>query len=151
MLKKRNTLQQYFYNEVTLKKNEQKVSAEYREFLNNCMRIVENHLDDDNFSIKTFSAEIGMSHSSLYKKVKSVSGQSIKGFIRFIRLRKAAEIMINSEYNITEIANMVGFNDTKYFREYFYTLFGMNPSEYIRKFRKPFHNNLQLNKKIIKE
>ncbi|WP_255373059.1 two-component regulator propeller domain-containing protein [Chitinophaga sp. YR573] len=151
MLKKRNTLQQYFYNEVTLKKNEQKVSAEYREFLNNCMRIVENHLDDDNFSIKTFSAEIGMSHSSLYKKVKSVSGQSIKGFIRFIRLRKAAEIMINSEYNITEIASMVGFNDTKYFREYFYTLFGMNPSEYIRKFRKPFHNNLQLNKKIIKE
>jgi response regulator RpfG family c-di-GMP phosphodiesterase len=151
MLKKRNTLQQYFYNEITLKKNEQKVSEEYREFLNNCMRIVESHLDDDNFSIKTFSAEIGMSHSSLYKKVKSVSGQSIKGFIRFIRLRKAAEIMINSEYNITEIANMVGFNDTKYFREYFYALFGMNPSEYIRKFRKSFHNNLQLNKKIIKE
>ncbi|SFD49161.1 Signal transduction histidine kinase [Chitinophaga sp. CF118] len=151
MLKKRNTLQQYFYNEVTLKKNEQKVSEEYREFLNTCMRIVESHLDDDNFSIKTFASEIGMSHSSLYKKVKSVSGQSIKGFIRFIRLRKAAEIMINSEYNITEIANMVGFNDTKYFREYFHELFGMNPSEYIRKFRKSFHNNLQLNKKIIKE
>lgn len=151
ILKKRNVLQQYFYNEITLKKNDLKVSVEYREFLDRCIHIVESHLDSDNFSIKTFASEIGMSQSGLYQKIKSVSGQSTKGFIRFIRLRKAAEIMINTENNITEIAVMVGFNDIKYFREHFVALFGMNPSEYIRKYRKPFHNNLQLNKKIIRE
>lgn len=147
ILKKRNTLQQYFYNEITLKKNDLKISIEYKEFLNKCIQIVESHLDDDNFYIKTLATEIGMSHSQLYKKVKSVSGQSVKGFIRFIRLRKAAEIMINTEYNITEITFMVGFNDIKYFREHFFNLFGMNPSEYIKKFRKPFHNTHHINQR----
>jgi signal transduction histidine kinase/ligand-binding sensor domain-containing protein/DNA-binding response OmpR family regulator len=150
LLKKRNSLQQYFYNEITLQKNDGKVSVEYREFLDKCIKIVESHLDDETFSIKTLTTEMGMSRSSLYRKVNSVSGQSIVGFIRFIRLRKAAELMINTENNINEIAAITGFNDIKYFRSHFSQLFGMNPSEYIRKFRKPFHNNLQLNKNIRK-
>jgi signal transduction histidine kinase/ligand-binding sensor domain-containing protein/DNA-binding response OmpR family regulator len=150
LLKKRNSLQQYFYNEITLQQNDGKVSVEYREFLDKCIRIVEDHLDDETFSIKTLTTEMGMSRSSLYRKVNSVSGQSIIGFIRFIRLRKAAELMINTEDNISEIASITGFNDIKYFRTHFSQLFGMNPSEYIRRFRKPFHNNLQLNKNIRK-
>ncbi|WP_276485511.1 hybrid sensor histidine kinase/response regulator transcription factor [Paraflavitalea pollutisoli] len=150
LLKKRNTLQQYFYNEITLQQNDQKVSVEYREFLERCIKVVEDHLDDETFSIKTLSTEMGMSRSSLYRKVNSVSGQSIVGFIRFIRLRKAAGLMINTENNINEIASITGFNDIKYFRTHFQQLFGMNPSEYIKRFRKPFHNNLQLNKHVIK-
>lgn len=150
LLKKRNSLQQYFYNEITLQQNDGKVSVEYREFLDKCIRIVEEHLDDETFSIKTLTTEMGMSRSSLYRKVNSVSGQSIIGFIRFIRLRKAAEMMINTENNVSEIAAITGFNDIKYFRAHFSQLFGMNPSEYIRRFRKPFHNNLQLNKNIRK-
>jgi signal transduction histidine kinase/DNA-binding response OmpR family regulator len=150
LLKKRNSLQQYFYNEITLQQNDGKVSEEYREFLDKCIRIVEEHLDDETFSVKTLTAHMGMSRSSLYRKVNSVSGQSIIGFIRFIRLRKAAELMINTENNVSEIATITGFNDIKYFRTHFSQLFGMNPSEYIRRFRKPFHNNLQLNKNIRK-
>jgi signal transduction histidine kinase/ligand-binding sensor domain-containing protein/DNA-binding response OmpR family regulator len=150
LLKKRNVLQQYFYNEITLQQNDLKVSVEYREFLQKCIGIVEHHLDDETFSIKTLTMEMGMSRSSLYRKVNSVSGQSIVGFIRFIRLRKAAGLMINTENNVNEIAAMTGFNDIKYFRTHFNQLFGMNPSAYIRKFRKPFHNNLQINKNIIK-
>ena len=150
LLKKRNALQQYFYNEITLQKTDQKVSVEYKEFLERCIKVVEDHLDDETFSIKTLTTEMGMSRSSLYRKVNSVSGQSIVGFIRFIRLRKAAELMISTEDNINEIASITGFNDIKYFRTHFNQLFGMNPSEYIRRFRKPFHNNLQINKNVIK-
>jgi signal transduction histidine kinase/ligand-binding sensor domain-containing protein/DNA-binding response OmpR family regulator len=140
ILRSRNSLQKYFYNEVTLQSNNLKVSVEYKEFLERCMHIVESHLENEDFSIKTLASEIGMSHSNLYKKVKSVSGQSVNGFIRFIRLRKAAEILINTENNVNQTAGMVGFNDIKYFREQFNKLFGMNPSEYIKKFRKTFHN-----------
>jgi signal transduction histidine kinase/ligand-binding sensor domain-containing protein/DNA-binding response OmpR family regulator len=150
LLKKRNSLQQYFYNEITLQQSAGKVSEEYREFLGKCIRIVEEHLDDETFSVKTLTTQMGMSRSTLYRKVNSVSGQSIIGFIRFIRLRKAAEMMINTENNVSEIASITGFNDIKYFRTHFSQLFGMNPSEYIRRFRKPFHNNLQLNKNIRK-
>lgn len=145
ILRKRNTLQQYFYNEITLKRNDLKVSVEYKEFLDRCIKIVEAHLDDENFSIRSLAREVGISHSGLYKKVKSVSGQSINGFIRFIRLRKAAEIMIGTEHNIGEIAAMVGFNNIKYFRQHFNELFGMKPSEYIKKYRHPFHNTHHVN------
>ncbi|HVU56236.1 MAG TPA: two-component regulator propeller domain-containing protein, partial [Puia sp.] len=150
LLKKRVSLQQYFYNEITLQQQDGKVSIEYREFLDKCIRIVEDHLDDETFSIKTLTTGMGMSRSSLYRKINSVSGQSIIGFVRFIRLRKAARLMIDTENNVTEIATITGFNDIKYFRSHFSELFGMPPSEYIRRFRKPFHNNLQLNNNIRK-
>ncbi|MFT4153193.1 two-component regulator propeller domain-containing protein [Parafilimonas sp.] len=144
ILKRRNVLQHYFYNEITLGTNRYKVSPEYKAFLENCMRIVEEHLEDEQFSIKTLAAEIGMSHSNLYKKIKTVSGQTVLGFIRYVRLKKAAELFINTENNVNETANAVGFYDVKYFRRQFSGLFGLNPSAYIKKYRKPFHNNQNL-------
>lgn len=135
LLKSRNSLQKYFYNEVTLQQHNLKVSEEDRLFIDRCIRIVKDHLDDEDFTIKTLAAEIGMSHSSLYKKIKSVSGQSVNAFIRFIRLRRVAELLIDTEKNINEAAMEAGFNDLKYFREQFGKLFGMPPSEYIRKYR----------------
>jgi DNA-binding response OmpR family regulator len=146
LLKSRNSLQKYFYNEITLSQNNIKISAEYKEFLERCIQVVEEHLYDDNFTVKSLASEIGMSHSALYKKVKSVSGQSPNAFIRFIRLRKAAELFINSDLNVNEVAVQVGINHTKYFREQFNKLFGINPSEYIKKFRKPFNNKFNVNK-----
>jgi signal transduction histidine kinase/ligand-binding sensor domain-containing protein/DNA-binding NarL/FixJ family response regulator len=135
LLENRTKLQQYFYNEITFKKQNFKISPEYREFLSTCINIIERNIADESFNIKKFSQEIGMSHSGLYRKVKSISGQSIAGFIRFIRLRKSAELMVETNYNIKEIAWEVGINDIKYFRKQFSTLFGMNPSDYIKNYR----------------
>jgi ligand-binding sensor domain-containing protein/signal transduction histidine kinase/DNA-binding response OmpR family regulator len=152
ILKSRNNLQKYFYNEITLNKsNDLKISQEYKEFLEKCLQIVEQHLTDPDFSIKTLAAEIGMSHSNLYKRIKSISGQSANSFIRFIRLRKAAEILLTTDSTVYETAYKVGLNDLKYFREQFNKLFGINPSDYIKKYRKPFHNNYNVSRDVIKE
>jgi signal transduction histidine kinase/ligand-binding sensor domain-containing protein/DNA-binding response OmpR family regulator len=151
ILKSRNNLQKYFYNEITLKSNDLKISQEYKEFLEKCLVIVEQHLTDPEFSIKTLAAEIGMSHSNLYRRIKSISGQSANSFIRFIRLRKAAEIFLTTDSTVYETAYKVGLNDLKYFREQFYKLFGVNPSDYIKKYRKPFHNNYNVNRDVIKD
>jgi DNA-binding response OmpR family regulator/nitrogen-specific signal transduction histidine kinase len=140
LLKARTVLQHYFFNAITLNHTDQKVSQEYKEFLERCIAIVESHLDDDNFNLKVLLAEIGMSRSNLFRKVKSVSGLSIKSFIRFIRLRKAAELFINTNYNVSETALRVGINDIKFFRAEFNKVFGMNPSDYIKKYRKTFGN-----------
>lgn len=141
LLKSRTNLQKYFFNEITLKPNNLKISEEDKAFIDRCIKIVESHLDEDNFNIKKLSLEIGMSHSNLYKKIKSVSGQSVNGFVRFIRLRKAAELLIKTEDNITQVALLVGFNDMKYFREQFNKLFKVNPSEYVKKYRKVLGNS----------
>ena len=151
LLKSRNNLQKYFYNEITLQKNTGKISEEDKAFIDRCIQIVKQHLDDDGFSIKTLAAAIGMSHSSLYKKIKSVSGQSVNGFIRFIRLRQVAEWLINTEKNVNEAAMEAGFNDLKYFREQFHKLFGVVPSEYIKKYRPAFSKNLNVNRDAAKD
>ncbi len=150
LLKSRTILQKYFYDEITLQKSNLKISAEYKEFLDACIAIVEKHLDDEDFSIQTLASEIGMSHSKLYKKVKSISGQSASAFIRFIRLRKAAEMFINTTYNVNETAFYVGIKDVKYFRKQFHKTFGMNPSEYIEKYRKTLGKSYHLSDKMLK-
>lgn len=141
LIKSRSNLRNYFFNEITFNKNETIVSEEYKDFLDKCIAIVENHLDDENFTVKTLISEIGMSRSNLLRKVKVVSGQSINVFIRFIRLRKAAQLFINTNYNINETASKVGMGDIRHFREQFNKLYGLNPSEYIRKYRKAFGNH----------
>ncbi len=135
ILKSRNRLQQYFFNAVTLKPDAN-MAGEHKEFVERCIAIVEKHLDNPDFTIQTFSREIGMSHPSLYKKVKAISGLTINVFIRYLRLRKAAELLINTDKTIVEVTYITGFNDIKYFREQFFKLFNMNPSEYIKKYRK---------------
>ena len=149
ILKSRNNLQRFFYNEITLKSDNVKISPEYKEFLDRCIHIVEQHLEDPGFGIKTLADEIGMSRSNLYKRIKSISGQSANSFIRFIRLRKAAEIFITTDSTVYETAYQVGIKDLKYFREQFSKLFNMNPSEYIKKYRKPFHENWTVNKDLL--
>jgi AraC-like DNA-binding protein len=89
-----------------------------------------------------------MSRSSLLRKIKSLSGLSINEFIRFIRLRKAAELFINSDANINEVAFQVGINDIKYFREQFNKVFGMNPSEYIKRYRKALGYKHRVNRNV---
>ena len=127
------------------------MSPEYKDFLEKCISITEAHLDDPAFNIQILADEVGMSHSALYKRVKSISGKSINEFIRFIRLRKAATLYIDSDCNVNEGAFQAGFNDIKYFREQFSKLYGVNPSEYIKKYRKPFNKSYKLTQKIARK
>jgi signal transduction histidine kinase/ligand-binding sensor domain-containing protein/DNA-binding response OmpR family regulator len=150
VLRKRNDLQRYFYHAITLQAGDFRVSQEYKEFLDHCIRIVEAHLTDPEFGVKVLATEIGMSQSTLHNRIKSVSGQSANRFIRFIRLRKAAQLLITTDLTIAEAAYRVGMNDIKHFREHFSKLFGQKPSEYIRQYRKPFHENLTIDREVFR-
>ena len=150
ILKSKNTLQKYFYSEITLNPNSSKISAEYKEFLKRCIAIVEAKIEDPNLNIKMLADEMGMSRTNLFNKIKSISGHSSNSFIRFIRLRKAAEIFISTDKTIQETMYMVGINDIKYFREQFKKVFDMNPSDYIKKYRKAFSHNQSLDRTFKK-
>jgi signal transduction histidine kinase/ligand-binding sensor domain-containing protein/DNA-binding response OmpR family regulator len=150
ILKDRRELQNYFYNEVTLKSNARNISEDHKDFLYKCIAIIENYLADPNFDVKTIADEMGMSYSSLFKKVKTISGQSVNGFVRFVRLRKAAEIMIHTNCNVNEAALNSGFNDIKYFREHFIKQFGVKPSEFIKKHRTAFHKTYSIEESLRK-
>jgi ligand-binding sensor domain-containing protein/signal transduction histidine kinase/CheY-like chemotaxis protein/AraC-like DNA-binding protein len=144
VLDNRDSLHQYFRDNITLRNNDQKISATYKAFLENCISIVEENFGNENFNAQWLARSCNLSYSILYKKVKSISGLSLNVFIRSIRLRKAALLMLSTNTNINEAAFKVGIYDIKFFRTQFKKLYGMNPSDYIKKYRDSFSKEFNL-------
>ncbi len=124
-----------------------KISLANKQFLDCCIEIVENNLANPDFNVQVLAKRSNMSYSNLYKKVRSISGMSISAFIRAIRLKKAAVLMLSTENTINEIAFEVGIHDIKYFREKFKSIYGMSPSIYIKKYRPLFNKEFSIIKK----
>lgn len=144
LLKNRSNLRTYFLDSITLKENTQKVPAEYQFILKKCIDIVEANIHKKDFTIKTFAQEMGMSHRTLYTKIKIISGQTLNAFIRSLRIRRAAMLMLTEDMNIAQASAEVGFEDPKYFRQQFVKLFGMTPSDYIKKYKSSFNSDLNI-------
>ena len=144
LLRNRSNLRTYFLDSITLKENTQKVPVEYQEILKRCIDIVEANIHKRDFTIKNFALEMGMSHRTLYTKIKIISGQTLNAFIRSVRIRRAAMLMLTEDMNIAQASAEVGFEDPKYFRQQFVKLFGMTPSEYIKKYKSSFNSDLNV-------
>jgi AraC-like DNA-binding protein len=76
------------------------------------------------------SKHLGMSRVHLYKRIRQVTGLTPIEFIRIMRLKRAAQLLRESQRNVSEIAYEVGFNNPKYFSKYFKDEFGVLPSVY---------------------
>lgn len=144
LLKNRGNLRKYFLDSITLRENDQKVPAEYQDFLKKCIEIIEANIGNRDFAIKNFAAEMGMSHRTLYTKIKIISGDTLNAFIRSIRLRRAALLLLTENMNINQASAEVGFEDQKYFRQQFVKLFGITPSMYVKKYKDSFNKDLNV-------
>ena len=91
--------------------------------------IVEQNIDNSEFSVEELSALVGMSRSNLYKKLMSITGKSPLEFMRIIRLKKGMQLLQQRQYTISEIAYRVGLSP-KQFSKYFRDEYGSLPSEY---------------------
>nr|MDA3929013.1 response regulator [Prolixibacteraceae bacterium] len=95
--------------------------------------IVLQNLDNSEYNIDNFCADLGLSRMQLYRKFKAITGLSANSFIRKVRLHKAAEMLKTGNLTVKEVTYDVGFIDLKYFRKCFNDEFGVNPSEYAQK------------------
>jgi len=142
ILKQRQQQTDAFYEDVTLARST-KISNDEARFLERCERLILENLYEE-FTIKDMAANLGMSHSALYKKIKTISGRTANEFTRWVKLRKAAQTLLREEVNINEVTVIAGFNDVKYFREQFQKEFGMKPSAYAKRYRDAFQKKYQL-------
>jgi len=99
-------------------------------FMEKLITILKSNMEDPNFNIDTLSLKIGMSRSSLYHKIKTISGLAPADFIRFYRLECAKELLKSHQYTISEVAYKTGFSDAKYFRILFKKQYKTNPSDF---------------------
>lgn len=103
-------------------------------FMQQAIECVNRHLDDSEFDQDQFVEEMSTSKSTLYKKLKSLTGLNTSSFIRNIRLKAACQIIEEKKaVRISELAYAVGFNDPKYFSSCFKKEFGVLPSEYMER------------------
>ena len=107
------------------------LNAQEEDFLQSAVEIIEKHLHNTSFDVAFFCKEIGMSQSSLFRKLKALTKMSIVEFIRSIKLKKAAVLLKQKDYDtIEEIALKSGFNDISYFNKCFKKQFGVTPKDY---------------------
>lgn len=105
-----------------------------KEFLDKLTHVItENLSSTETIDIGFLSSHLCMSNSTLYRKVKALTGMSTNEFIRKIKMQLAEKLLLEGKYSISEIAFKVGINSTVYFRQCFKEEYGMLPSEYLKK------------------
>ncbi|MEZ4765623.1 MAG: AraC family transcriptional regulator [Calditrichia bacterium] len=130
LIRIREQMRQKFSSEMLLKPADVTVPSIHQEFLSRLIAIIEEHLDDENFSVEALSDDIGMSRAQLHRKLRAIANQSPSEFIRSFRLQRAAELIKQDAGNIAEIAYMVGFNSQAYFTRCFQEQFGCSPRDF---------------------
>ncbi len=100
------------------------------EFVVKLRTTVEAHLDNAQFSIDDVCQLMGMSRTTLYKKMTALTGLSMNRYLRALRLRKAQELLATTTLNVSEVAYAVGFDDPKYFSRVFSEEFGTPPANF---------------------
>ena len=105
------------------------------DFLNRFTSIVEENIELDKLDMAFVRDKMHMSHSTLYRKIKGLTGLSGNEFIRKIRLKHSLRLLTEERFNISEAAYASGFNDLGYFRSCFKEEYGMVPSEYIKQLK----------------
>lgn len=92
--------------------------------------IITDNLNNPQLDVRFITLEIGMSRASLYKKFKAIAGLGINDYIINHRIEKASALLINSDYTIGEISDMVGVNNQRYFSTIFKQAKGVSPTEF---------------------
>lgn len=127
-------LKEKFTSSDDLQPNEVIVSSVDEVLYKKAIQIVEHNIGNEDFDIPYFCAELGVSRTMLFTKIKAWSNFTPNGFIQHFRMQRAAQLLEQGKINISEVSNKVGFKNPKYFSKCFHNKFGETPTQYANKF-----------------
>ena len=119
-----------FQSEMILKPLEVIVPSSQKIFIEKLTKIIEENIEDENFSVENLCKEIGMSRTQVHRKIKAITNKPTSDFIRSFRLQKAVDLIKQDAGNMAEIAYMVGFSSQSYFTKSFQEMYGCSPMDY---------------------
>lgn len=102
-----------------------------QKFLDTLSALIQNNIESEDLDVNLLVEGMNMSHSTLYRKIKSLTGMNVNELIRKRRLQHSVQLM-REGYNVSEAAYGSGFNTLDYFRACFKNEYGMSPSQYMR-------------------
>ena len=124
---------QLFRQKMNIEPSEITITPLDEQFIQKAIALVEKNINDSEFSVETMAAEVGMSRSTLYKKLMAITGLGPAEFIRTIRVKRGKALLETSQMQITEIAYAVGFTTVKSFTMNFKAEYGVTPTEFRQK------------------
>ena len=133
ILSVRQSLKQKYSGEMFLQPRNIILSSPDERFLQKAINVVENNISDPDLDIDRFATEIGVSRMQLYRKLHAMTEMTVKEFVRDIRLKRAAQLLVQKKMNVSEVAYAVGFKDLSHFRKSFKQEFNMSATEYVEK------------------
>ena len=99
-------------------------------FLAKLLDVMDKQMDNNTLTVDELVEEMNMGRTVFFNKLKNLTGLSPVEFIREMRIKRAAQLLEDRKYNITEVTYMVGMNDSRYFSKCFKNTYGVTPSEY---------------------
>ena len=116
-------------------------SQEDQQFIHQCLEVIYENAGDENFKMKDLAAQMSLSQSSLYRKIKKITGMKAVDFMKKAKLQLASSLLLKPDKSVSEVAWESGFNDAKYFSRCFSEEFGEVPSRYRERFLTPGNAN----------
>ena len=130
LIEQRDKLREKFSRDLSMIRPVICTTDKDKEFTDKLTRIVEEQLDNPDFTVDDFASMMALGRTIFYRKVKGVTGYAPKEYLRVMRMKKAAELLLKTDATVAEVAYQVGINDPFYFSKCFKTQFGVSPSTY---------------------
>ena len=130
LIEQRDKLREKFSSDLSMIRPVICTTDKDKEFTDKLTRIVEEQLDNPDFTVDDFASMMALGRTIFYRKVKGVTGYAPKEYLRVMRMKKAAELLLKTDATVAEVAYQVGINDPFYFSKCFKTQFGVSPSTY---------------------
>ena len=122
-----------FDQQVNIEPNKITITSLDTQFIEKAITIVEDNFGNANFSVDELSEHLSISRGYLYKKLTKITGKTPIEFIRIMRIKRAQQLLKESQMSISEIAYLLGYNSPKIFTKHFKQEYKMTPSEYIHR------------------
>lgn len=130
LLEKQEKRQRDFSHSISLDPKTVTDSSPDEDFLKEVIACIEKNIDNSEYTIDSLSTDIVMSRMSLYRKMKSLTGQTPADFIRTVRLKTAAKLLKEEKCTVSEACYRTGFASPQNFSKHFKEMFGVLPSQY---------------------
>ena len=109
------------------------VTSPDEKLLDRIMDTINNHMSNPELNIEFISDTVGISRVHLHRKIKELTGQTPRDFLKGIRMKKAARLLASKHLDITDVSIAVGFKSVSTFSTSFKSVYGVTPSEYMKK------------------
>ncbi len=133
ILSLRRQLMEKFSSEPFLPVTEIASNQTDNEFLERMTKIIEKNIDNADLSVNFLAEELSISRSGLFAKIKSLADVTPNEMIQIIRLKRAAQLLREGKYLVSEVGYKVGFSNPSYFSKCFQKQFGIKPGDFMKK------------------